>query len=59
MLVIFTQEKIIPCQKICQNCLLASSSGLPRWQEGKLGCGRILDKTNPNLSTTYECIPII
>jgi hypothetical protein len=55
MLVILTKEQIIPCQKVCQNCLLANSSGLPRWREGKLGCGQILTKSHPNRSTTYEC----
>ena len=42
MLVILTDEQILSPQKVCQSCLLADQSGLPRWRQGKLGCGHIL-----------------
>ncbi|MEM9542824.1 MAG: hypothetical protein AAGA60_25450 [Cyanobacteria bacterium P01_E01_bin.42] len=39
MLVILTDEQVISPQQVCCNCLLADSQGLPRWHQGKLGCG--------------------
>jgi len=42
MLVILTDEQIIAPQKVCCNCLLADQKGLPRWRQGKLGCGHAL-----------------
>ena len=39
MLVILTDEQMLAPQQVCCNCLLANSKGLPRWHQGKLGCG--------------------
>ncbi|MCI3280594.1 hypothetical protein L5470_06320 [Synechococcus sp. PCC 6717] len=39
MLVILTQNHILPSQSVCQSCLLADRHGQPRWQEGQLRCG--------------------
>jgi hypothetical protein len=39
MLVILTDEQMLSPQQVCCNCLLATSKGLPRWRQGKLGCG--------------------
>lgn len=55
MLVILTKEQVLPPQQVCQGCLLANQSGLPRWQQGKLGCGRALGKMSANQADVYEC----
>ncbi|MEM8639205.1 MAG: hypothetical protein AAGG51_10375 [Cyanobacteria bacterium P01_G01_bin.54] len=39
MLVIVTENQLLPPQQVCNACLLANQDGLPRWQQGKLGCG--------------------
>lgn len=55
MLVILTNEQVLQPQQVCQSCLLANQSGLPRWQKGKLGCGRTVSKTVVNQPDVYEC----
>lgn len=56
MFVVITDEHVLSAQQVCQNCLLADHSGLPRWREGKLGCANSLGKFAQNHSTTiYQC----
>ena len=68
MLVVITEKQILAPQQVCCDCLLASKKGLPRWHEGKLGCGRNKVKQGQNLqniqanshspesvSEVYEC----
>lgn len=56
MLVILTDERVLRAQQVCQGCLLADRTGLPRWHQGKLGCGHCISKKGgkerPDL---YEC----
>jgi hypothetical protein len=52
MFVIFTGDRILSPQLVCQNCLLANHQGLPRWQQGKLGCG---SRLNLSPSHAYQC----
>jgi hypothetical protein len=56
MLAIFTGDRILSPRLVCQNCLLANHQGLPRWQQGKLGCGSRLN-LSPYLSPSdaYQC----
>jgi hypothetical protein len=54
MLVILTDEQIISTQQVCSGCLLANSHGLPRWNQGKLGCGHSL-RTDSDRANLYEC----
>jgi hypothetical protein len=54
MLVILTDEQVLSPKQVCQGCLLANQSGLPRWQNGKLGCGQALGERK-NQPTLYEC----
>ena len=59
MLVVLMQEQVLTPQKVCCGCLLADQSGLPRWRQGKLGCGRALQEmTTPTADqppALYEC----
>ncbi|MGH2415615.1 MAG: hypothetical protein ACRDEA_18370 [Microcystaceae cyanobacterium] len=55
MLVILTDEQILSTQQVCQGCLLANHRGLPRWHQGKLGCGRALGKLGDNQPDLYKC----
>lgn len=56
MLVILTDEQILSPKQVCQSCLLANQSGLPRWNNGKLGCGQTVDNLkHQNQPALYEC----
>ncbi|MGK7873866.1 MAG: hypothetical protein AB4426_11305 [Xenococcaceae cyanobacterium] len=55
MLVILTDEQVLSTQQVCQGCLLADRRGLPRWRQGKLGCGHFLGKPGKNQPALYEC----
>ncbi|HEY9894463.1 MAG TPA: hypothetical protein V6D34_03485 [Candidatus Sericytochromatia bacterium] len=41
-------NQLISPHLVCSTCLMADQSGKPRWQSGKLYCGR-------SLSNTSEC----
>ncbi len=56
MLVIITDEQLLSPKQVCQTCLMANQSGLPRWQEGKLNCGRaVVARSSENQANIYEC----
>ena len=55
MLVMLGDEQILSVKQVCQNCLMADRSGLPRWYQGKLGCGKALQKSATEQATVYEC----
>ncbi|HBE17217.1 MAG TPA: hypothetical protein DEG17_25520 [Cyanobacteria bacterium UBA11149] len=55
MLVILTEEQIIPPTQVCRSCLLADKNGQPRWHHGKLGCGHAVRKLADNQPDQYEC----
>ncbi len=55
MLVIVTEDQLLPPQLICQNCVLADRSGQPRWHQGKLNCGRPLQQPPEDQSAQYRC----
>lgn len=40
MLVIVMKNQLLQPATVCQSCPMASQSGLPRWQHGRLRCGR-------------------
>lgn len=48
MLVIIMKNQLLQPAMVCQSCPMASQSGLPRWQQGRLRCGhpvkRLLDR---------------
>lgn len=55
MLVILMDNQLLSPQQVCQSCLLADQSGQPRWQSGKLRCGRMVHKLADTLPEQYEC----
>lgn len=55
MLVVVMENQLLSPQQVCQSCLMADQSGQPRWQPGKLRCGRALTKAPDNLPEQYEC----
>ncbi|MGK7935020.1 MAG: hypothetical protein AB4206_04355 [Xenococcaceae cyanobacterium] len=55
MLVIITDEQLLSPKQVCQTCLMANRSGLPRWHQGKLNCGRAINKSSENQAEVYEC----
>ena len=55
MLVILTDKQVLSTRQICQGCLMADHSGLPRWRQGKLSCGRALRQSGENKPTLYQC----
>ncbi len=55
MLVIITDEQLLSPKQVCQTCLMANHSGLPRWHQGKLNCGHAINKSDNQQATVYEC----
>ena len=56
MLVILTQESILSAQTVCKDCLLANHQGLPRWKQGRRGCGSYVHKhLENNQAKRYQC----
>lgn len=55
MLVILADEQVLSTQQVCQDCLLATRQGLPRWSQGNLRCGQKISKTENSQPTLYEC----
>lgn len=55
MLVVLTDKQVISAEQICQGCLLADRSGLPRWRQGQLYCGRLLNIGQIQQANIYEC----
>lgn len=45
MLVIVMEDHLLPPAAVCPSCPMASQSGLPRWQQGQLRCGRLVEKS--------------
>lgn len=56
MLVILTDDQIFAPEQVCQSCLLANSSGKPRWYGGKLHCGQSIGKLTAQQPDNYECV---
>ena len=55
MLVIVMDDQLLAPECICESCLLADGSGQPRWQQGRLGCGQAVHKTNQQQPDQYDC----
>ncbi len=56
MLVILTEEQVLVPKQVCQSCILADSSGQPRWRQGQLRCGSQIRKIDPQQPEQYECM---
>ena len=55
MIVMIADEQILSAKQVCQNCLLADQSGLPRWRGSNLGCGKVLQNTASRQAKVYKC----
>lgn len=56
MLMIMTENQIFAPQHVCQSCLLADSSGQPRYHQGQLRCGHAIRNTDEQQPDWYECL---
>lgn len=56
MLVILMEDQILAPQQVCQSCLMADSSGQPRWRQGQLRCGHVVRKITEQQPDQYECL---
>ena len=50
-----TDEQVFSASQVCQNCLMADRSGLPRWREDRLGCAKTMQKSAPTQAKIYKC----
>lgn len=55
MILMIADEQILSARQVCQNCLMADHSGLPRWHRGELGCGIALQNVTPRQAKIYRC----
>lgn len=55
MLVIVTEQQVLPTKQVCSGCLMADRGGSPRWRKGKLCCGHLVDNRDGELPKIYEC----
>lgn len=62
MLVILTDRQILSTKQVCDGCLMADSRGLPRWRQGKLCCGHLVETFKNDAGITcserakvYQC----
>ena len=55
MLVIVMENQLLSPAAVCNNCPMASQSGLPRWKKGRLRCGRPIEcATNKEVSRNID-----
>ncbi len=55
MLVILMKNQLLQPEMVCKSCPMASQSGLPRWQQGQLRCGRPVTQPIHQGPAQYEC----
>ncbi len=55
MLVILMADQMLTPEIICHSCPMANQSGLPRWQQGRLRCGRPIAQSPTQAPAQYEC----
>ena len=55
MIVMITDEQILSARQVCQNCLMADRSGLPRWHRGQLGCAEARHTSTPKPAKIHKC----
>lgn len=47
MIVMIADQQILSAQQVCQNCVMSDQSGLPRWHDSKLRCGKMRSQSVP------------
>lgn len=55
MLVVVMKDQLLAPDTVCQGCLMADQSGQPRFQGGRLTCGRRLSHRHEEQPIEYEC----
>ncbi|MEL7224063.1 MAG: hypothetical protein AAF810_14415 [Cyanobacteria bacterium P01_D01_bin.36] len=55
MLVILIDNQRVKPETVCQTCPMASQKGEPRWQQGRLRCGRPVASKLAEGPAQYEC----
>jgi hypothetical protein len=56
MIVMIVDQQILSPKQVCQNCLMSYQSGLPRWRDRQLGCGKIPPQpTTSKQAPVYQC----
>ena len=55
MIVMMTDNQILSPQQVCQNCLMSDQSGLPRWRNSELRCGKVLKQQTGKQAEVYQC----
>lgn len=55
MIVMIADEQILSAKQICQHCLMADRSGLPRWHGSDLGCGEALPVQTLKQAKVFKC----
>jgi hypothetical protein len=48
-------DRLVPVQQVCQNCLMASRDGQPRWEGGQLRCGQAIMPQSPLQADQFDC----
>ena len=49
------EQQILYPKQVCHNCLMADKSGLPRWHNSKLACGKIQPQKTSEEAKIYQC----
>lgn len=55
MIVMIAKRQILYPKQVCQNCLMADKSGLPRWRDSTLACGQIQAHHTTERAKVYQC----
>ena len=55
MLVMIVGDRLVPVQQVCQNCVMASRDGQPRWDSGQLRCGQAIVSSKPQQPDQFDC----
>jgi hypothetical protein len=55
MLVILAGDQFLSPKQVCQSCLLADQTGQPRWQNGRLVCGKTIQRSSAIHPSQFEC----
>ncbi|NJK57438.1 MAG: hypothetical protein HC939_16235 [Pleurocapsa sp. SU_5_0] len=54
MIVMIADQQILSAQQVCQNCVMSDQSGLPRWHDSKLGCGKMRSRSPKGFALTQK-----
>jgi len=55
MLIMLIDDQLLSPSTICQSCLMAGQNGQPRWEQGRLRCGKAVRKITAGQPEQYEC----